>query len=122
MVRKNESDVRNAELQKEICKTSGVSYFPTDPDSKLGFAIRTEGKVPINGLRHPPTGDTSGWYIWCGEEFSQDPDFFAPLHTRHLSERCPEAVRFLGLPPGSRFLAVEDYVDVWFDESLLTAE
>jgi len=118
---KNEND-DSSEAQREICKIRGLPYFPTDPDSKLGFATGTQGKVPVNGLRHPPEGATSGWYIWCGEEFSQDPNFFAPLHARHLSDRCPEALRFLGLPPGSRFLAVGDYVDVWFDESLLSTE
>jgi hypothetical protein len=52
-------------------------------------------------------------------EFSSERDFFQPLHTSHLTQRLPQAVRFLGLSPGSRFLLSGDYVDVWFDESLL---
>jgi hypothetical protein len=106
-------------VQRALCEEKGYDYVPADLESKLGFAIRTQGKVPINGMRHPPAGDTNGCYIWCGEELSQEPDFFEPLHTRHLLERCPEALRFLGLPPGCRFLVAGDYVDVWFDESLL---
>jgi hypothetical protein len=46
------------------------------PDSKLGFARTTKGKLLINGLRPPLAGDTNGWYIWCGEDFSGDPEFF----------------------------------------------
>jgi hypothetical protein len=109
-----------ASLQQTLCEEKGYSCISTSLESKLGFAITTQGKVPINGLRHPPTEDTNGWYIWCGEELSQRPDFFVPLHTRHLFERCPEAIPFLGLPPGCRFLIVGDFVDVWFDQSLLS--
>ena len=107
------------EQQRALCEEKGLEYVQADLDAKLGFAIATQGRVPINGLRHPPEGDTSGWYIWCGEDLSKAPDFFSPLHARHLLDRCPEAVRFLGLPPGARFLVAGDYVDVWFDESLL---
>ena len=32
---------------------------------------------------------------------------------------CPEVLEFLGLPPGYRFLLAIDYVDVWYDPSLL---
>ena len=74
---------------------------------------------PINGLRHPPEGDTTGWYIWAGEELSEDPDFFVPLHFEHLAEWCPGVTKFLALPPGWRFLTAPDHEDVWFDVSLL---
>jgi len=76
----------------------------------------------VNGLRHPPAGDTNGWYIWCGEDFSNETEFFAPLHTSHVYEEYPEIGKFLGLPPGYRSLFSPDYVDVWFDESLLTTK
>ncbi|MBA3877977.1 MAG: hypothetical protein C0498_13850 [Anaerolinea sp.] len=77
------------------------------------------GVYPLNGLRHPPSGDTSGWYIWVGE-WADDPDFFAPLHIRHLVERCPQVLPYLALPAGYRFLLAPDYEDVWVDASLLT--
>ena len=64
-------------------------------------------------------GDTSGWYIWAGEEFSKDPNFFMPLHIGHLKEWCPEIVKYLGLGPGWRFLIAPGYEDVWEDKSLL---
>ena len=106
-------------VQRLLCEEKGYRYVPSSLDSKLCFAKKTLGKLPLNGLRHPPKGDTNGWYIWCGEELSQEPNFFVPLHTGHLIDLCPEVMLFLGLPPGSRFLVAGDHVDVWYDESLL---
>lgn len=73
----------------------------------------------MNGLRHPATGDTNGWYIWFGEEFSTAPNFFAPLHISHVYERYPDSARLLGLAPGYRFILDGNYVDVWYDATLL---
>jgi len=85
----------------------------------LGFALSTKGKTPINGLRHRPQGDTCGWYLWCGETFSRSPDFFSPLHVKHVYEDHSEIRKLLGLAPGYRFLLAGDYLDVWFDQSIL---
>jgi hypothetical protein len=106
-------------MQQSACRERNVDFIASPPDSKVGFAKATEGKLPINGLRHPPAADANGWYIWCGEEFSEDKEFFASLHTRHLYEYYPQIVRLLGLPPGFRFLSAGEYLDVWFDSSLL---
>lgn len=107
-------------LQKKICEKYGVDYFPAPPDMKIGIALNVrEGLMPINGLRHPPKGDTTGWYIWAGEELPDDPDFFKPLHVSHLENWCPVVLKFLGLPPGWRFLVAGEYEDVWYDDSLL---
>jgi DNA-binding transcriptional regulator YiaG len=108
------------EAQRKVCDEYGVAYVAVDLGSKVGFALETQDRLPVNGLRHPPTDGTTGWYIWCGEDLSVDADFFYPLHTRHLLDRCPAAIRFLGLPPGYRFLVAGDLVDVWFDETLLS--
>jgi hypothetical protein len=75
--------------------------------------------VPLNGLRHPAVGESNGWYIWCGEDFSEAPGFFAPLHAKHVYEDHPELTKLLGLPPGYRFLLAGDYLDIWYDSSLL---
>lgn len=106
--------------QKELCRKYGVVYCPSPNEQKVGVtpSVR-KGAEPINGLRHPPQGDTTGWYIWAGEEFSEDPNFFEPLHVKHLSEWCPAVQKYLGLPPGWRFLIASNYEDVWYDESLL---
>jgi hypothetical protein len=85
----------------------------------VGVALSTMGQNPINGLRHPVSAGTTGWYIWCGEEFSDAADFFQALCVEHLLESLPTVVDFLALPPGYRFLLHGTYRDVWFDEQLL---
>lgn len=108
------------QLQKEICEKSSVKYTPTDLESIVGISDNTNSKnIPINGLRHPSKDNNSGWYIWSGEELSKNDDFFKPLHTKHLKKRCPEVLKFLGLPIGYRFITNGDYMDIWYDESLL---
>lgn len=109
------------EKQKDTCDRHGAEFIPAPRHLKVGIARNVrEGIFPINGLRHPPVGDTSGWYIWAGGEPSEDPDFFLPLHVEHLAEWCPLVIRYLGLPPGWRFLVSNEYEDVWEDPALLT--
>lgn len=104
----------------EICRLHGAFKLDIADTDIIGIAGNVfEGVLPINGLRHPPEGGTSGWYIWGGTEFSEDADFFRPSHYIHLKEMAPFVDKFFGLPPGWRFLAEPDYEDVWFDPSLL---
>jgi hypothetical protein len=106
--------------QEEICRKYDLPWTPAPDHLKVGVADNVRsGLRPFNGLRHPPEGDTTGWYIWAGAEPSQDPDFFKSLHVRHLTEWCPDVLPYLGLPPGSRFLIAPNHEDVWEDESLL---
>jgi hypothetical protein len=108
------------EAQQELCAKYDAEFYPAPPETKLGIAENVRrGLLPINGLRHPPSGDTSGWYVWGGEELSRDTDFFKPLHIEHLDEWCPRIQKYLGLAPGWRFLVADDYEDVWFDPTLL---
>lgn len=87
---------------------------------KVGISRNVQdGVVPINGLRHAPVGDTTSWYIWAGEELSEDSDFFVPLHVSHLVNWCPQVIDYLALPPGSRFLLAPDYEDIWFDAAIV---
>jgi hypothetical protein len=51
----------------------------------------------LKGLRHPPEGDITGWYIWAGEELSEAGDFFQPLYVSHLQSDCPAVAFYLGL-------------------------
>lgn len=91
------------------------------PDPIVGVSsslIDDDWGWPIHGLRHPPEGQTNGWYIWTGE-LSTDEDFFKPWHQSHLIQKIPELARFLSLPPGTRFLIAPDHEDVWEDPSLL---
>jgi hypothetical protein len=112
------SSLSNA--QREICLKFGASSLPSEGGLKVGISRTFHPKqFPLNGLRHPPEGDTTGWYIWSGEQFSTDPEFFVPLHVFHLNDTCPEIVKYLGLGPGWRFLVAPGYEDVWFDPNLL---
>lgn len=109
-----------AETQDAVCQRYGTPIIASPGHLKVGIAenVRT-GLQPINGLRHPPEGDTTGWYIWAGGEPSADPGFFLPLHVSHLDEWAPGLIKFLGLPPGWRFLKAGEYEDVWYDPTLL---
>ena len=111
--------VFDLEVMKDVCSRHGAALLPTLPGSMIAVADNVQpGAFPINGLRHRQ-GSTSGWFIWAGEEPGQADDFFKPVHAAHLAERCPAAVRMLGLAEGWRFLLADGYEDVWFDASLL---
>jgi hypothetical protein len=110
---------RIEELQRAYCHERSTAYVASPGQSKVGFALSTKGRIPVNGLRHPPEGDTNGWYLWCGEEYSDAPNFFQPLHIRHVYDESPDLIKLFGLPPGYRFLLAGDYLEVWYDPALL---
>ena len=98
----------------------GVDFIPAPGHLKVGISANVRnGVTPINGLRHVPEGDTTGWYLYAGTELRDDHDFFLPLHVDHLDDWCPCIRQYLGLPPGWRFLVADGYEDIWFDESLV---
>ena len=105
--------------QKLICDKFKAEFFPAGENEKFGIALETIGLLPINALRHPPENGTCGWYIWCGEFMSEDPEFFKPMHVSHVNEYLPEIESYLALPPGFRILIAGSYEDVWFDSKLL---
>jgi hypothetical protein len=106
--------------QKEICKKFGADFLPCGEALVVGISKDFDpSRFPINGLRHPPEGQAAGWYIWSGEEFSEAPEFFVPLHAAHLRDHCPFVLKYLGLAPGWRFLLAPGQEDVWFDPNLL---
>lgn len=107
--------------QKAVCNKYNAAFLECRDEQKLGVALAIRDSIyPINGLRLPPEGDASGWFIWAGSgELSKEADFFQPLHVVHLEEWCAMALPYIGLAPGWRFLIAPDYEDVWFDASLL---
>lgn len=108
------------ESQRRLCRSHGAPFEPPSPGSKVGIAMQTLGRVPVQGVRIPATPAVCGWYIYAGDEWSDDVNFYQPMCVEHLAEYCPLALPFLGLPPGWRFLTDEQgYVDVWFDEAVL---
>jgi hypothetical protein len=106
--------------QRDVCLKFCASYLPCDDRLRIGIDRTFNfARFPINGLRYPPQGDTTEWYIWSGEELSTDADFFVPLHAFHLNDRCPEIMNYFGLGLGWRFLVAPGHEDVWFDPGLL---
>ncbi|HMG90464.1 MAG TPA: hypothetical protein VK589_10395 [Chryseolinea sp.] len=109
------------EDQKRICEKYKVPWTESGIELIIGLADNVlTGMNPVNGLRHPQCDRTTGWYIWAGEEWSAAEDFFKPHHFRHSLTLRPGIVKYLGLPPGFRFL-IDDkgYEDVWQDPELL---
>jgi hypothetical protein len=94
-----------------MCLAHGCDCLPISNQSKVGVALSTIGQNPINGLRHPVTAGTTGWYIWCGEEFWDAPDFFLALCVEHLLESLPTV-----MPGGSFSLmprsAVKELIEI----------
>ena len=114
------------ETPEQLCARFGATPYGYMPQTKVGIAQNvTQGIEPINGMRVNPQGDTNGWYIWAGEEMSNDPNFFMPLHVEHLPQwcqylpqGCPNLMNYLLLPPGWRFLLAPGYEDVWHDPEI----
>ncbi len=104
--------------QAEICDHYGSIFQPPGEDERLGIAIDTLQRLPLNALRHPSQDGTSGWYIWGGE-LSDAPDFFQPLHVHHLVMHAQTLVPYLALAPGWRVLLAPGQVEVWYDPALL---
>ena len=109
--------------ERAILARAAVDAWPVHPLEKVGIDEGARnGGLPLNGLRHPPSSGTSGWYIWSGTEPGEANDFFVPLHAGHLAKECPTVLPYLALPPGWRFLIDEGHEDIWFDGSLLEVE
>ncbi|WP_444979319.1 immunity protein Imm33 domain-containing protein [Agromyces rhizosphaerae] len=108
------------ETQIATAKRFRADPLVPQPDLRVGIARNVRsGLQPLNALRHQPDGDTSGWFVWAGDELSDAPDFFVSLHVSHVGEWCPTLQPYLALPPGWRILLAPGYEDVWFDEHLL---
>ncbi|MBK7959695.1 MAG: hypothetical protein IPK03_17390 [Bacteroidetes bacterium] len=91
--------------QHETCNRIGSDWVLADLELKIGIADNVLTDLnPINRLRSPIENGTTGWYIWSGQRFSDDADFFKPYCIKHLIELKPSIIKYLGLPPGFRFL------------------
>ena len=104
--------------QRKICEKYNIPWVETPLDMRVGLMKNfADGQMPLNGLRHPPDGGTAGWYLWAGVRWTTDINEWDALHISHLSEQSSFVAKYLGLPPGYRFL-VDDkgHEDVWFDQ------
>jgi hypothetical protein len=91
------------DLQRRVCRAYQADYVPPTPGSKVGIALQTMDRSPIHAVRLPPTETTCGWYIFAGDEWSDDPNFYQPMCVEHMAQYCKFALPFLALPPGWRF-------------------
>lgn len=105
------------EDQAAVCARVGV--VPSEVDALAVVGVGPLGGYPLNGLRHPPRGQSNGWYLWTGGEFPPEPDFCRPVHVAHLTGLAPQAMKYLALPPGWRFQVAPGHEDVWSDDLLL---
>lgn len=113
-------NIKILEQQIQICKKYNVPMVECPYYLYIAIAKDfSKDHFPINGLRHPPEGITTGWYIWSGENFDPNPNKWEVVHVLHLFNDCPEIIKYLGLPPAWRFLIADNYDDVWSDEKLL---
>src|SRR5688500_14544116 len=109
MVRKAIREAQNNQIT--LCARVGAEFVPSSPSSTIGLATATLGRLPIHGLRHLAVAGTTGWFIWAGE-YSEDPEFFEPVHVEHLDRMFPQILPYLGLAPGWRFLIAPNHEDV----------
>jgi hypothetical protein len=107
--------------QQNLCLKKGIEWTPSDKELIIGLADNSlTDLTPTNGLRHRQENGTTGWYIWSGQEFSEEKDFFKPYCLKHLIDLRPDIIKYLGLPSGYRFLIDnKGYEDIWEDQSLL---
>jgi hypothetical protein len=107
--------------QQVMCARYQAPFLDSPSNLKVGISQSVRDKArPIHGLRLEAEADTTGWYIWSGK-YSDDDNFFTPLHVSHLADWEPQLQKYLGLGPGWRFLinSKENYEDVWYDPNLL---
>lgn len=97
-----------------ICRRFDAECLPPEPAQKVGIALDSLGNVSLHAVRLNPENGTCGWYIYGGE-YSDDADFYQPLHVAHLGDYCPSILPCLALPPGRRVLLAPGDEDVWFD-------
>jgi hypothetical protein len=69
--------------EQSVCEWLGVTPDRPHAGSKVGIALGTLGLRPINGLKVNPENGTTGWYLWCGMEWSEADDFFTPACRTH---------------------------------------
>ncbi|AKK05109.1 hypothetical protein CMUST_03825 [Corynebacterium mustelae] len=106
---------------KEICDSVGcVNRFPA-PGSRIALALSSLGKIPTYGARLIPKTTNPNeitWYIHCGEN-PGDADFYDVVCIEHLAEKLPQALPYLGLDYGYRFIIDDNgYEDIYHEDEL----
>ncbi len=100
---------------QSVCAARGLPDVP--PEDMVAVATTTLGAMPIYGTRITlPKDGTISWFFHCGD-YSDEQDFYQPVHTAHLPELLPQVINYLHLPPGAKFIIDDQgYEDVWMDQ------
>ncbi len=103
--------------QKLLCEEFDSAYIQVSGDDIVAIAVQTLNKEPIVGIRKKPeTDENIGWFIYGGE-LEAGEDFFQTMTVRELQDVLPEALPYLALAEGFRFMIDrEDYEDVWKED------
>ncbi len=105
------------DVQKCNCMKFNSKFVQPLENEMVAVALDSLGKIPITGIRNVlEGGENISWFFYCGE-FSEDDDFFKPIHISHLENYLPEVIPYLALEEGFRFVIdKEGYEDVWKEE------
>lgn len=104
------------EEQKLVCEQYGSAYRAMKLTDQVAIAIHTLDQEPIIGLRKKPDpSDNVAWFIYGGE-LQEDENFFEIVDIEKLHDIFSEALAFLALDEGYRFMIDKDeYEDVWHE-------
>jgi len=102
--------------QQQICEKYHSPFEALKANEMIAVALGSIGKMPIYGIRNISTEhETVSWFIYCGE-FSEQEDFFQPIHAEHLKDKLAIIIPYLALAQGYRFIIDDQgYEDVWFE-------
>jgi hypothetical protein len=106
------------EEQKLVCEQYGSAYRAVNDQDVVAIAVKSLTEETIVGIRNLPDSDGIAWFIYGGELDDSD-EFFQTMTVKELEEVFPEALPFLALETGYRFLIDHDeYEDVWREGEL----
>lgn len=109
------------EEQKLVCEEFDSAYIKVNEDDVVAIAKHTLDQEPIVGLRKKPDpSDQIAWFIYGGE-LQEGEDFFETVTVKELENILPDAIPYLALETGFRFMIDrDDYEDVWKAETDLS--
>ncbi len=101
------------EEQKLVCEEFDSRYIKVNETDLVAIAKHTLNKEPIVGLRKQPGAENVAWFIYGGE-LEEGEDFFDVISVKELEDVFPDAIPYLALEQGFRFMIdADDYEDVW---------
>lgn len=106
------------EEQKLVCEEFDSRYIKVNETDLVAIAKQTLTKEPIVGLRKKPDAENVSWFIYGGE-LEEGEDFFDVVSVKELEDIFPDAIPYLALEEGFRFMIdADEYEDVWRADAL----